>query len=528
MAKVLSVEIGASLIRLCEVDRKEKNPKVYKWASIQTPEGAVADDAVVVTEELVNAIKDVLREKHMSAKKMIFTMNSTKIASRDVVIPFVKENKVGELVKSNASDYFPVDLEQYELGHFIDGTTENDKGVKQYKVHVLAAPKSITESYKELAKALGGTLEALDYISNSVYRMAKPNCESGAKMIVKTDEKSSSVLIIKDGEISLQRNIAYGMEDLKISEDGSVSSCTGEEMADSLDYLSNGILRVVDYYNSHNSEAVTEAYVTGLGAYCKGIEEYLSEKLSMHVEILPQPEIYRSMKDFSQEEYGLYLTCIGAAMNPVGFIEKADNTRKIEGMPDSKESMRVCILALAGCVVIAAALVIVSGVQVSRAQKENKRLNDRIVELEPIKEVYRNYLQQEYTTTKLEYLYNTTVHATDDLVAFIEEMEQKMPASLNVQSFMADDNGVSMSLTVKDKKEAAKLIQQFRSFDVISTVSVSALTDTGAVMAGEALEQEPMVSFSIALTYKGQDEANADMTAQEAAEAAVEQQSTEE
>lgn len=103
-----------------------------------------------------------------------------------------------------------------------------------------------------------------------------------------------------------------------------------------------------------------------------------------------------------------------------------------------------------------------------------------------------------------------------------------MPASLNVQSFMADDNGVSMSLTVKDKKEAAKLIQQFRSFDVISTVSVSALTDTGAIMAGEALEQEPMVSFSIALTYKGQDEANADMTAQEAAEAAVEQQSTEE
>ena len=121
MAKVLSIEIGPSLTRLCEVDYKEKNPKVYKWATIQTPQDTLKDDIVEVNEALVSAIKGVLREKHMHAKKLVFAMNSTKIASREVVIPFVKENKVGDIILANASDFFPVDLEQYELGYSIIG-----------------------------------------------------------------------------------------------------------------------------------------------------------------------------------------------------------------------------------------------------------------------------------------------------------------------------------------------------------------------------------------------------------------------
>ena len=558
MAKVLSVEIGTSLIRLCEVDYKEKSPKVYKWATIQTPEGTVVDDAVIADEALVTTIKRVLREKHMSAKKLVFAMNSTKIASREVVIPFVKENKVGEIIQANASDFFPVDLEQYELGHTILGTFENEKGVKQYKVHVLAAPKAIIESYKELAKALGGSVEALDYSGNSIYQMVKAHCATGVQMVVKIDEKSSIITILKDQAIVLQRTISYGVEDavvavmnssysgevsylqavqtlkeqncfedeyeaaedeiLDMDGDYGVSQTMLEEVGSSLNYLVNGISRVVDYYNSRNSEfPIEQAYVTGLGGDCKGIDGFLTRALDIQVQVLRELEGFKLEKNFKGESFGPYLTCIGAAMSPLGFLtEKAEKSKKMEVVPDQGNMQGLSILILLGGLVIAAVLAVVSQMQLTEVQEENKRLNDRIVELQPIKEVYQAYLQQQYTTTKLNFFYNSTVLPNENLVEFIEEMEQKMPSSLNVQSFIANKEGVTMSLTVADKKEAAKLIQQFRTFDSVSNVAVSGISDTGAVMEGEPIEQEGKVSFSITITYKGADELLAEILAADA------------
>ena len=37
MAKVLSIELGQSIIKMCEVDYKVKNPKVYSYMELGTP-----------------------------------------------------------------------------------------------------------------------------------------------------------------------------------------------------------------------------------------------------------------------------------------------------------------------------------------------------------------------------------------------------------------------------------------------------------------------------------------------------------
>ena len=103
----------------------------------------------------------------------------------------------------------------------------------------------------------------------------------------------------------------------------------------------------------------------------------------------------------------------------------------------------------------------------------------------------------------------STVTFNEQLVDFIEEMEQKMPSTLNVQSFAASLDGVTMSVSVADKKEAAKMVQQFRSFESVASVEVTSMTDTGAVMDGEVLEEEPRVNFSISVMYKGSGQDNA-------------------
>lgn len=522
MSKVLGIEIGASKIRICEADYKSKNPKVYQSISIKTPEGVVNDGEIFLNEQLISVMKDALQIHKIKTKQIVFSMNSTKIASREIVIPFVKENKIGDLIKANASDYFPVDLEQYELGHTVLDTMENEKGVKQYKVLVLAAPKMMIQSYYQLAGAIGCTVAAMDYSGNSIYQAVRNHCGTGVEMVIKVDENSTLVTILENQAISLQRTVAYGVDDAiftvmniaalgRQDYEGAVSlmreqNILEEDIEQSLSYLTGGIARVVDYYSRSGGALIEKAYLTGMGEDFKGLPELISKSIDIPLAPLNEMEGLQYDKYFKDASFGEYIFCIGAAIAPLGFISEKDaKSRGVEIAPKSQDMEKISILVFAGGILIAAVLVISSMISLNSAQDENSRLKARIEELQPAKQVQEQYLQQKYTYDKLNYFYNSTVTPNEELVAFIEEMEEKMPSSLNVESFAADLEGVTISLTVSDKTDAAKLIQEFRSFDTVGEVAVSSITDSGAVMTGEPLEEEPKVSFSINVSYKGKD-----------------------
>lgn len=42
---------------------------------------------------------------------------SSRIASREVRIPFVKKNRIQSIIQENATDYFPIDISGYVLSY---------------------------------------------------------------------------------------------------------------------------------------------------------------------------------------------------------------------------------------------------------------------------------------------------------------------------------------------------------------------------------------------------------------------------
>ncbi len=526
MPKILGIEIGSSKIRICEEDYKTKMPKVYNAVSIGTPEGTVNDGLLDVTEELTAVIRSALAEHNIRAKQVVFTLNSTKIASREIVIPYMKENKVKDMVAANASDYFPVDLSQYEVGHIITGVIDGDNGTKQYKVQVLAVPQNILTGYYQLAKMLGLSVVSFDYSGNSIYQLVRRQCDTGVQMVVKVDENSSMITILQDQIVVLQRTVAYGAEDAVIAVTGmeeygkpsyeeavsrlqSEDCMEDEDVAQSLSFLIGGISRVVDYFVRNNNVSIDKAYVSGFGGSFVGLSELLSKALELPMEPLSEIKGTQLGKYFKQENFGEFLTCIGAAIAPIGLLSEREKDKKsMSLLPGEEDMFKICILVAAACVVGAVALFTVSFLRYRTADAEQTRLNDRIEELADAETVYKEFLQQRYTYMKLTYYMANTVTFNEQLVAFIEEMQEKMPSSLNVQSFAASADGVTMSVTVADKKDAAKMIEQFRTFESIASVNVDSLNDTNAVMDGQVMEEEPKVSFSISVMYKGMGQDN--------------------
>ena len=320
--KVISIEIGYSLTRICETDYKSKTHKVYKSFTVPTPDGVLNDGALMISQEYVDMLKKALTENKVKTRQVMFTITSAKIASREVVIPFVKENRIGDVVNANASDYFPVDLSQYQLAYSILGVIGETKGTQQYKLLVMAAPTALLSGYYDLAKALKLELAAIDYAGNSIYQVVREDCVQGNNLIVKIDERSTLVMVVRNGVLSFTRNVSYGVDEaldvvmesrqwgdiqelsqaLQVLESNDcvvlpqrataqesetsetvmqaaeVSGTTTEENAataevepevtpetrvkqavtEALQPLTGGIARVIDYYISHNSNATID------------------------------------------------------------------------------------------------------------------------------------------------------------------------------------------------------------------------------------------------------------------------------
>ena len=543
MSRVLSIEVGYSVTSVCEMDYKAKAPKVYSSFTVPTLQGVFnSDDVIEADSHYLEGLRGAMREHNVKAKQIVFSIASNKIATREVVIPFVKQNRIGDMVRANASDYFPLDLSQYTLAYSIQEVM-GEKGSQQYKLLVIAVPKAILDGYYSLAESLKMTVAAFDYVGNSLFQVVKKECEEGIHLIAKIDSQSTLVVVMNDQKIVLTRNVPRGVEEalqavmsskvwgdvrntrqamdvvannacidldmMAESEEETEASASPEKIAksnvtDALAPMIGGIARVVDYYTSRNSDAqIDRVLITGIGANFLGMEELLHREISYPVETIKKVQGLNLEKYFKGGLFGGYLSCIGAAMAPVEFVSEKEEKASIEVMPSKNGMMAACILLFAGGTLIAAVLAGVSLFGYKQATDENDRLNTRIEELAEAENIYEQYLQQLYSYNKLSYFQYSTVTPNEELVAFIEEMEEKMPSSLNVQSFNATDVGVTMALTVENKEDAAMLVKQFRTFETVGDVIVDSITDNGAVMDNQVLETEPMVSFTVTVAYKG-------------------------
>ena len=556
--KVISIEIGYSLTRVCEVDYKSKNHKVYGYFSLPTPEGMINDGILNLNESFVTALREALAEHSMKSKQVVFTLTSTKIASREVTIPFVKENRIMDVVNANASDYFPVDLSQYQLAYSMLGVVGEPKSGQQYKLLVLAAPQALLDGYYALAKALKLELAALDYAGNSIYQVVKEECAQKAQMIVKIEEGATMVLVVNQSAISFIRSVSYGVQEaleltydlpLKnrietpeqamellskksfvVLNDGFEAPEGSEEerpreqefcesMTDVLAPLIGAVSRVVDYYVSHNANTpIEKILLTGLGANMKGIHKLLAQQLDYPIEILRQAEGWNLDKSFEGKFFGEYVACVGAAAAPLGF--KADNEKSKGGTAGTAKSkgkvngILIAVGVFAVGVLAAVILSVVSVVSYVTAKAENRTKQEQLAQLQEIKPIYDNYVSTKAAYDRLTAMYDATRNRNDDLYEFMEELERKMPSNAVITSFTSDAETVTINMSVSSKTEAALMIEQFRTFDSLlpDTVSVSSIT---AEVDGE--DTVLSYNFTIVGSYRALDEVPEDgMTDEEA------------
>ena len=550
--RVLSIEIGNSFTKICEIDYKVKKPKVYKVLTVETQEGIVVDGMLQPTQEYADHLVNALGTNGIHTKRVIFTISSTRVASREVQIPNVKANKIEALVKTNANDYFPVDLTQYEIGHYLaGGLTEEGK----LRVMALAVPKALLNSYYQLAQMCGWEVECFDYSSNSLYQILRDEKSEKVTMMIKIDENNTIVTVLSAGKVLLQRTVAYGVQDAietmiasgayavsdpmsaverfqkktclnrvlhpgdKLWEEnagrwededaGNVEvTAARQKITSTLEPLIVGVNRVIDFYDSRNGDTPIErTYVTGLGGSFSGMSKLFTNCLERKVHTLSDMDDKIGMsKAIRSTRPAAYISCLGAVLAPVGLIDKSQQKAKGMTVVSGTNYTFVSVAVLVLGVILSIAMAVTSLTRYFGTVAENVALQARVEELQPAQTVYDEYLSAAAQYDKYEYLYAYTETPNENLVEFINELEQILPDSFWTNSFSSDQTGISMSVTVGGKAAVARTILNIRNMESIEDVQISGITDTKDE-AGNST-----VTFSITGTYKALTDESAEQT----------------
>ena len=540
--RVLSIEIGNSFTKICEIDYKVKKPKVYKVLTVETPEGVVVDGMLQPTQEYADHLVNALGTNGIHTRRVIFTISSTRVASREVQIPNVKANKIEALVKTNANDYFPVDLTQYEIGHYLaGGLTEEGK----LRVMALAVPKALLDSYYQLAQMCGWEVECFDYSSNSLYQILRDEKSEKVTMMIKIDENSTIVTVLSAGKVLLQRTVAYGVQDAietmiasgayavndpmsaverfqkktclnrvlhqgdKLWEEnagrwededaGNVEvTAARQKITASLEPLIVGVSRVIDFYDSRNGDTPIErTYVTGLGGSFSGMSKLFTNCLERKVHTLSDMDDKIGMsKAIRSTRPAAYISCLGAVLAPVGLIDKSQQKGKGMTVVSGTNYTFVSVAVLVLGVILSIAMAVTSLTRYFGTVAENVALQARVEELQPAQTVYNEYLSAAAQYDKYKYLYEYTENPNENLVEFINELEQILPDSFYTDSFSSDQTGISMTVNVEGKAAAARTILNIRNMESIEDVQISNITDNQDEMGGS------WVMFSMTGTYR--------------------------
>ena len=533
MANILTIEVGSTEIRVAEMRDDKKGSSIRRCFRFAVPRGLVEDGFVQDAATLGGQLKNELLSRKISARKVRFIVASSRIASREVRIPFIKKNRIQDLIETNAADYFPIDPAEYILSYRIIDVEEEGEGKekeKKYHLMVYACPKDVAGSYNQLAEEAGLMLSCLAHIGDSVYMAVRSAFAKGTHMLIKIEEDAMIVSVIRDGELRMQRNINYGVngaveavqmfpvfgEHLSYEEalelmlkrncvkrtlnpDSDIAEPEDEteeikeartEVSQNLRYLVGNISRIMDYYLARNpGNGFDSIECCGIGAAVLGVTKLLSHELAQKVTPLQPIEGHKFAKSEELENAeAIYIALFGVDASSANLMKKGRRGgRKKKDGEDIRGAVIVfAIGAVASVVLVAFSL----GNRLYQTQRQ-KKLNVEITKNESAETIYNEYKSMKEKYNQYEQMYNFTNTPNESLVALLQELEQKMPSTLVIDSFSSTGTGVSFAVEVANKKEAANTLMQLRKFESLTSVATT----------GTSEDDSGIVTMSVSANY---------------------------
>lgn len=493
--KLLSITLGTSSAKLAEIVKAGKKIQVFSAHDIPISENLCDDGVILDVDALADELKQYLSKYKIKTKKLVFSIASKRIASKEVVIPFVKEKQIKGLVEMNAADYFPVgNIDEYAINYSIIETVKTAENM-QYRLNVIATPNEMLEKYELLAKALKCSIEFSDYAGNAILQVLKQQSHSGEVDAILQLGYENTVINIMNGNVQImQRSVATGLNALintvaesvgldeedaaAFLEDNDISRIASAypDVKYVVESLVGSISRIFEFYNGRSQDhPIVGVRFIGDATFVNGIGDVLSEGLGYEAEeILRLANVQVKNKSVTPEFATNFMANIGSVIAPMNLKYENKEDKEKDKAKDEKLPWGLVVISFVASIALAAG----SFAMYYMAKTERDRLAVQLNSVMEAEQIERQLDEAIAKTNAIEEFYKSTKGPNDSLLRLINDMEDVMPKGMSIDNFLLSDGVVTINGGCEGKGSVARFIQQMRDLKYVEDVKVDLISES--------------------------------------------------
>lgn len=518
--KVISIETGIWWTKVAVVEANKKTPQVYEAFSFRTPEHAIEDGYIRDKENFAASLMAELAKHQIMEKRVIFSINSSKVITREITIPYVKEKQVAGIVETQAREYFPMDVSNYTISFRIMDTVEGENG-KSLKLLLVAVPDNLLSNYCSFAENAGLQIETFEYIGNSALSFMNSHFSENS-VIVQLEEQATIISMVSNKKLVFQRIAPYGYgtslsavldhpllgakdeyeafdflrthDVLNEKPDAEEFKETGIEelekrqelleeayadIKDALSYHIRVVYTALDYYkNQSKGEFQGKLHLIGDGVRFAGIRKMFMAEIPLELEQIE----YGSLVHYNKSSVGTlhslsaqsvsYMSVIGAAIHPIDIKPK-----ELKAQQEKKNNLQSAYVILAGALLISVILALTGTLRQLLAVSEQKRLEQRIAELSYIQEIYDENAAAVAEAARYTAFDDITKTKNESLSEFMKTLENELPTSMTIQSMVIVESSITLNVTADDKLAAAQLLMNLSEVPFLANISIPSMAE---------------------------------------------------
>ncbi|MBM4195107.1 MAG: type IV pilus assembly protein PilM [Gemmatimonadetes bacterium] len=299
----VSLDIGSGLVKVAVVDHAKADPELTKVVVTPLLADAIVEGEIMDPGIVSEAITATLQAAGVTTKDVVTAVGGRDVIIKKIQIERVKEQQARELMRWEAEQHVPFDMESVELDFQILDPEGDDP---EMSVLLVAAKRDLVEAKVRVLAEAGVNATVVDvdaFALHNAFERSYPDAMTGVVALVNIGHEVTNVNILDNGVPILTRDITVGTrrfrEDLQrdrgLGPDDAAALIQGYDRSPDLDAviegrgeeIAVGVERAVAFLTSSSRTAgqLRGVYICGGGARIPGLAEALGARLQLTVEL---------------------------------------------------------------------------------------------------------------------------------------------------------------------------------------------------------------------------------------------------
>lgn len=305
----VALDIGSSAIKMVEASVDKNAYRLQNLGVVPLAENAVQNNMVVDTRSVVEAVRQLIGEYGVKAKRVILAVPGRAVIMKKVQMPKQGEAELEANIEFEAQNVIPENLENVNLDHQVLSSLEDSN---KMEVLLVAVKKEIVNSYTEVIAEAGLEAAVVDVDYFALENMFEANYANeamrGVVGLIHIGAQNTSISLLQDGVSTFTGDLSIGgtyfteslssqtglsllaAENFKVTgiAEGNRALDLATLLRSTAAELAEEIRRTVSLYGavpSDDGDGLKMIFLSGGGAKLLGLRAILEERMGVPVRL---------------------------------------------------------------------------------------------------------------------------------------------------------------------------------------------------------------------------------------------------